>query len=205
MSKILILAAVLASCSTRAVDLGRPARADTTCTLRLVGRTGLAHGCAVDKLIITAAHVANPFYGNPALSDHLAGYAWSDTAGNSGYLMGVAANVYRDVGVLSVASGAPVYCRRATEEPRAGELLRWIEYNSGKLAGAYAPKLRHASLLRTVSGHLILDQPPERGASGSCVIDSAGLVVGIVSWTAPATSTKNVAFVVSVSGPWWVE
>jgi hypothetical protein len=82
-------------------------------------------------------------------------------------------------------------------------VLQWIEYDHESLESAYAPRLRQATLIRPLAGYLVLDSAPVKGASGSCLFNSQGEVVGIIAWGVRTGSGDAVGVAVSVSGPWW--
>ncbi len=176
---------------------------NTNGVMRIMGRWGFAHACPVEGVVLTAAHVVNPFHGVPTMNAVLVGYAWSDGNGNQGMLEGVGASRSRDLGLLELKSGEPSYYRHATKEPEVGDLLHWLEYNSSNRETVYTRRIKRAKLLRRVSGHLILDQEPQKGASGSCVLNMKGEVVGILTRIRGTDDGKTVGVAVSIAGPWW--
>ncbi len=210
MKKALVLLLFLTGCTacfTKSIPQMEVQKfVDTNAVMRLVGRWNVAHACPVDGVVLTAAHVVSPFHQIPVVGDQRIGYTWSDRAGNSGYVMGAAENLQRDIGMLVVNKGKPRFYKHAPQEPTPGDELQWVEYDFGSVEDAYAANLRHAKLVRVVSGHLILDDMPVKGASGTCLFNSQSEVVGLVVWgVRVGDSGEFVGVAVSVSGPWWPE
>lgn len=170
--------------------------------MRLIGYASYAHACPVDGLVLSAAHVVQPRNGrNPPLP-WPAYYAWSDLHQNSGYVHSRGLSP-RDLGTFVVLSGTPHFYRHATEEPEPGDKVNWLEFDLSSKDKAFAPHSKQARVQRSVSGHLILDEPPMRGASGSCVLNEQGEVVAIITGGVNVGAGGAVGFVVSVSGQWW--
>lgn len=193
---------LVAGCAAKQVS-EPPSEPDTSYVLRLVGRFGLGHGCPVNGVILTAGHNVQPFASAARSSLQLVGFSWEDSAGNRGYARGVNVHAARDLGVLHVTSGRPRYYELASQAPELGDAVSWREYDRSRTERAYFGALRWAQLVNSVAGHLVLSRPPTHGASGTCVFDSAGDVVGVVSWRDTLQSGEGVAFVVSVVPPWW--
>jgi hypothetical protein len=206
---LLLFAAVeCAACSGREWRVEAPAvepasGVKTDGTMRMMGRWGFAHACPVDGFILTAAHVVNPFSNTAGLTGLLVGYAWEDGYGNRGYVKGAGASLDRDVGVLTLESGVPVYYRHAEEAPAIGDLLYWVEYDYERKSTVFEQKSRRGELLRIVPGHLVLDREPAKGASGGCLLNANGEVVGLIVWGQPTKSQRVVAVAVAVYGEWW--
>jgi hypothetical protein len=208
MKKALVLLLFLTGCTacfTKGVPLMEvPKFVDTSAVMRLVGRWNVAHACPVDGVVLTAAHVVSPFHHIPIVGNERIGYTWSDRSGNQGFVTGAAANLQRDLGMLVVGSGAPWFYKHALEEPKPGDVLQWVEYDFGSVENAYAANLRHAKLVRIVSGHLVLDDVPTKGASGSCLFNSESEVAGLIVWGV-RVGDRQVGVAASISGSWWPE
>ena len=195
------------TCSPKNVHWEKPERLviepNTNGVLRLIGRWASAHGCPVDGIILTAAHVNNLFYGTTNMNTILVGYQWEDGDGNKGMLSGASASLFRDLGLMNLESGEPRYYRHAPKEPSPGDALFWLEYNDDTPENLYTRRVGRGSLLRNVSGHLLLDKGPTKGASGSCVLNSKDEVVGVVARIRTTKNKKAVGVAVSVAGFWW--
>ena len=200
-----IILIITACASRRAVQ--PPSDPDTSSVLRLVGRYGLGHGCPVDGVILTAGHNIDPWSWaerSPYLG-RLVSFSWEDSGGNSGYAHGAYVHPARDLGVLHVTNGTPAYYPLASEEPEIGDVLIWREYDRSAKRRAYHRKIQRARLVNSFAGNLIMEEPPHHGASGACVFDVAGHVVGIVTWQTPLESGERIGHAVSVVGAWWPE
>lgn len=170
--------------------------------VRIFSVYGFASACAVGNYIYTAQHVLMPFTGVPFLHDAMVSYAWSDESGREGRLDALGVSPYRDLGVLVPAFGdTPVYQKAAWVPPLEGETVRWIEYSlETEETDFFAPVERSGTVLRQVAGHVAFDMSPAGGASGTCLYNSAGDVVGIVMWGFPETGVA-----VLLTGQWAFE
>jgi len=184
----------LLACGPRRIESpdATPAhKINTDYIIRLVGRSGAGHACPVWGTILTAAHMLESDD-----DDGLVGYVWSDRAGGEGFLSPLRVSRKRDLGEMYVLTGVPIYYKGSTSEPDPGDTLHWVEYAFDD--EPFALKTKKAKLVENLSGHLVMDTPPEQGGSGSCVLNDSGEVVGIVVWT-----VRNGGVAVSIAGPWW--
>ena len=173
--------------------------------VRVMNSYAFASACAVGPYVFTAAHVLKPFDETPFLHDMMVGYAWSDPSGLSGLFDPMNASAYRDIAILVPTGGdLPIYQTVAKVPPQVGDTVRWIEYSREGEDVAYedyfAPVERFASVTRLVAGHIAFDDSPTAGASGSCLFDSSGDVVGVVVWGMPKTGVA-----VLLTGTWGFE
>ncbi|UCD56791.1 MAG: trypsin-like peptidase domain-containing protein [Candidatus Hydrogenedentota bacterium] len=204
MKRLLILMTTITAltCGSKEINLTAPHSQKLDSVMRLIGRSAFAHACPVDGIILSAAHVVHPRNGlNPPLP-YPAFYAWSDQHQHAGYVQSLGL-LPRDLGAFVLLDGMPNYFHHARMEPLPGERVYWLEFDLSEKDKAFGPKQKTALVQRSVSGHLILDVPPKKGASGSCVLNDSGEVVGIVCWSVSLVARKSVGVVVSVAGPWW--
>ncbi len=204
---VLILAALTLACAGKKVNIGQPPlpsnKPDVSAVMAVIGRFGMAHACPVDGQIVTAAHVVNPFFGIPGMQKVFTNYSWSDGRGHSGFVRAKAVNNYRDLGLLKTTSGdSPDFYKTSDNDPKAGDKVYWVEYDLSKASVAYKMKTRQAKVLRVKAGHFVFDGEPVRGASGSCVFNKAGEVVGILIRLHPMASNEVVSVAVMISGKW---
>jgi hypothetical protein len=100
-----------------------------------------------------------------------------------------------------VVGDIPVPQKAATVPPQKGDVVRWIEFDSyNESTDYFAPVERSATVVRVLAGHVIFDIEPESGASGSCLFNTAGEVVGLVMWGWPDTGVA-----VLLTGIWSIE
>jgi hypothetical protein len=161
---------------------------------------GFASACAAGRYVMTAAHVVKPFSGIPFLHSTVVHYTWSDNAGRYGLFDPVTASDYRDLGILDPINMTPVYHKLALVPPTPGEKVRWVEYNKEVDGDFFAPVEKSALVVRLVAGYVTFDVPPTSGASGTCLFDRAGEVIGVVVWSFPGTGVAAL-----VVGDWALE
>ncbi len=158
---------------------------DLSRVVPLIGRDGMGHGCPVRPgVILTAAHVvsegtdAHPIF-------------FSLPSGKASVAMPYKVATYEDIASLVAMIDVDPY-PLAKEAPIPGEKLWWVGYNFSTRAQALEPLTFQGTLLRVVGSHLVIDEPPISGSSGSCIINERGEVVGIVTWRVPTDEYKPV-------------
>jgi hypothetical protein len=57
--------------------------------------------------------------------------------------------------------------------------------------------------MRIVAGHIVLDESPTSGASGGCVYNAAGEVVGLVTFGMQTFDMERVGGVTALYEEWW--
>jgi len=63
-----------------------------------------------------------------------------------------------------------------------GDVLRYWQFNLEDSSKAFDSQMRETRLIRKLGGYMVFKDAPVPGASGSCIVNSKGLVVGIVVW-----------------------
>lgn len=178
MKKLVLLSLLLSgcSCAERKDYIGSlpgiPVELDPTLQLSLPNG-GVGHACAVDGEVVTARHVMVGEHGN-------LNAAWSDAYGNEGIAtVRISAN-HLDVSILDVyPEGVVMFLPKSTA--KVGETVYWFEYDFRTRKNALRARRRFATILRIVAQQIVLSEVPTRGASGTCLINSNGEVVGIVN------------------------
>jgi len=177
---VVALLAVFAACSSRSQPLpvelpGIPLDTDPTLAISTADG-GIAHACAVDGFIITARHVVV----DEAAKRYVRDLAWSDGFGNDGFASVVAVSPAVDLAILVVVGDhQPKYLPSGVVKP--GDEVFWFEYDFRTQANALRARRRLATVLRIVAQQIILDSVPVGGASGTCLLNTRGEVVGIVT------------------------
>jgi hypothetical protein len=177
----MVVIAAMGCAAAQQRPMTTPAAPDTDAILRLVGRFGSAHACPISEtLALTSAHVADlrPFDpGHPMYP-----LVWSDGFGHDGNLMPVISFRHRDLALMESDVPFARWYEIAAEAPAPGERLVALGFDWRKVRRLYAPRVFTAELLRIVARTLIFVEGTERGASGSCVLNARGEVVGINAW-----------------------
>jgi hypothetical protein len=134
---------------------------------------GGGHACPVEGQVITARHVM----WSEQHKTFLMG-SWSSQGARGGAEVSGAA-LALDLVRLTLYGGTVPYLSLG-ESPKPDDKVYWFEYDFRTASNAYRARRRAGKVLRAVAGHLILDSNPVGGASGSCLLDAQGNVVGIV-------------------------
>lgn len=132
---------------------------------------GVGHACPVDGQVVTAAHVVIDKQAGRVVN---VSYSYKGTEGLGEV---VAVSPFKDLALL-VVSGPIDYLPRA--EAKVGDVVFWFEYDFRTRENLLRGRRRFATVIRLVAGTILFDAPPTPGASGTCLINSEGAVVGIV-------------------------
>lgn len=168
-----LASAACSACSGRTIPVelpGIPFSIDPS--LALSTASGAGHACPVNGEVITAAHVLWDETTRKYLG---ATYTFGTS---EGYAIADAFFPYKDLARLQI-SGQVRYL--PSGNPQAGDEVFWFEYDFRTQENAFRAHRRMAIILRVVAGLVIFDQEPVSGASGTCLINARGQVVGIVS------------------------
>lgn len=179
--KYLLLAVTLlfVGCASKSIDLAPEApkiskAPDTAGIISLLSLDRIGHACPCDGTVYTAAHLARP--GNEYLF-----YTWGDQLGHQGTAEGNSYDRYRDLGTLKLMGDTPYMYPKATTLPKRGDVVYWVEFGT-TAHEFFLPKVRKAKFLYAFAGYANFDNIPQQGASGSCLLNAKGEVVGIVAW-----------------------
>lgn len=167
---------------------------NTDKTLQLVGRGGVAQGCPVEGVIYTAAHVVQFETEDGEPRDLVPGYAFSTVEGNQGIVRTANVNIIRDLAVMYASHGAVNYYKLG-ETPARGDKVYWREYDFDD--DVLAKNLVEAEVSLLLAGHVVMTDTPETGASGGCLFNEDGEVIGVVVW-----SIMGYGVAVSITGYW---
>ena len=151
---------------------------NTDKTMQLLGRGGIAHACPVDGVIYTAAHVVEEVLDSGA-EYVIPGYSFSTREGNRGIVIPASINTVRDLAILYLQRGAVNYYK-AGPAPVNDAKVYWREYSWGE--EVLSKSLVESTVAYTIAGHFVLTDEPEGGASGGCLFNEDGEVIGVVTW-----------------------
>jgi V8-like Glu-specific endopeptidase len=132
----------------------------------------------VEGKVLTAGHVTTKTdRHNRELSPPL--FMWEDGAGRSGAASGIFSHEFRDIGELEVSGDEPFWYSKATEIPKKGDKVYWVQFDK---KDALKDDNASARVKYTRAGYLVVDKVPAAGSSGSCVFNDEGQVVGLIVW-----------------------
>ncbi len=203
------LATLAIACGPKGVPIPDTSPMDSiepTRVIRVIGYRGFASACAIrtetgDQYILTDAHFAKESASySRTLGQMLTGLARSDYLDRQGYFIPTDLSPFRDIAVLSTLRGGlePVYNLLSTSAPEVGDTLRWYQYEGGD-KDYFAPEMESGEVVRILAGHIMVDQVPTNGASGTCVFNQDSKVVGLVAWGIYTTNA-----VINLTGQWQI-
>jgi trypsin-like peptidase len=187
LAPVLLLAAVpaLVACA----ELPPP---DTTKIISVSGRFALAHVCPIGPdVAVTAAHVVDPSPLNPQVSVYpLRGSNFE----GSWILSPWRVYQHEDIALVSPIVGGtfPNYYHLASAPPSIGEKLYWLGFDWREKGKAFARRVFSGEVLRLVASLIILDTKTDPGSSGSCILNQAGEVVGVISFGKEMDDAKEI-------------
>lgn len=176
--------------------------------MSLVGRFGFAHACPTEGRVYTAAHVAATVP-RGTRKQFPSSYAWQqgDREGLVTASRYPAPSQFADVAFLDVVTGKPEMMLRAAEV-NVGERVYWYEYNFSNKDEMLDLVLRESVLTKLVAGHFVTEDSFTQGASGGCVFNDRGEVIGIISFRLrvmnQARTKAEISSGLSRSGEQWV-
>jgi hypothetical protein len=152
--------------------------ADRDPSIALQAPNGAAgHACPVNGYVLTASHVL----WDETLKTYVP-TAWSDGYGQEGSAAVSGGFTFLDLISLSIY---PLEGYQLDYLPPGyagvGDRVYWYEFDLRTRSNALRARRRFADVLRIVAGHYILDDMPVEGASGSCLLNSNGEVVGVIN------------------------
>lgn len=184
--------------TTESVTTGYP----EATPIALMGARGAAYACPIlldDKaLIVTASHVAfrKVLAGNG--EEKRIRILWNaQVNGKTAQAVPALNHNFVDLATL-VLSIQPMYYFSVGEKPSIGDEIFWVEHDFRTVKKAYHKRLRAATVVNTLAGHIITSEAPTRGASGSCVHNSNYEVIGIISFRQGMEDGGGITGVVSI-------
>ena len=135
--------------------------------IELIGN-GLGHACAVEGRVFTARHVVEDFQTGKTYTHR----------SNYGKMRIVKIHRDRDLAEISLEQKPPSWPLAKSITP--GEKVLWWEYNFNNRRDTGKVNMRDARVIRISADHIFFDRQPIPGASGTCLANEKGEVVGIV-------------------------
>jgi hypothetical protein len=175
---------------------------DMNGVLHLMGRHNIGHACPIDENVaLTAAHVTDSRWWDDT---PLSAFRYSNDNGQSGIALPAGVHSEVDLGWIKVGPDPVTFYEVSNIPPVEDDKIFWVEYNTKKEKNAFETERRESRVLRVVAGHIYMKDPPKSGASGGCLFNESGKVVGIVTsgWYVGFTREPNVGGAVGVWGKW---
>src|SRR5574341_1302421 len=181
---------------------GEPTAPDTRASLMLSGRFAVvASACAVEGVVLTNAHVVDvrPF----DLAFPLSELRFESAMGDRGIIGPLRGLAFTDLAVVTTSTPLTHFARVAAAEPAPGEAVWWALPSWQSRKRMLERTIVSGRVLRSWAGTLVIDRETESGASGGCVFNGSGEVVGLVTWGSEARDQREATMAVGLWGPWW--
>lgn len=166
----------------------------------LMGSAGAAHACPVDLgegLLVTAGHVAyRSVLSNGEIINLPKVYLAEDEHGHIGRAAPSGANNYVDIALMVTDLDDLKYYPLGVSY--VGDKVYWYEYSYKNAKSIYQNERREAKVSSVRVNHYFFDKAPLPGASGTCLFNEAGHVIGIISWYQSTDNNKVVGAAVGI-------
>lgn len=198
---LIILAAITMFCGSAPGSWAAQPPVALDYVLRLIGRHASAHACPISpRLALTSAHVVDlrPFDSGIGLFP----YGWSDGFGFFGWVTPLSVESARDLARIEPLSGDnfPHPIPVAKVVPMPGDRVWFLGYRFDNPKNVMAEERVEARVTRIVASHVFYVPAGHPGSSGSCVLNDAGEVVGIVEGGFTTEEHEEGGFAVGVWG-----
>lgn len=185
----------LAGCAGRPSPVAEPTAIETN-VMAMVSQQGFGHACPVNGKILTAAHNMNAYVGGQRIDRH---FAWSN--GNKrGRVYPYITYAHRDLTIVKVDGDQPSQNELSAEAPKIGDEVEWQEWDL--VSNVFKLRRRKGRVTNgPYSGTFAFEPGATPGASGSCVFNEQGKVLGILVWGIGLNRQTTLAL--DVTGEWF--
>lgn len=158
---------------------------DTSSVMSLVGGGHWGQACPIEvdgtRAIFSARHLLSKTTSEGV--DIMLSFIWEDGQGREGWGSAHYLDPFQDLGLLAISDRGddPDYRPVSDRRPQPGDHVFWREFNPELEKGLQQIE-RKSKVLDVRLGHILIEDAPDFGASGSCLFNSLGEVVGIVVW-----------------------
>jgi hypothetical protein len=157
---------------------------------------GFGHACLTDEGDFTARHVV-------VHDNKVFGLRFSSADGSvSGWAAPTAISDFEDLTLLELSVTVPYRAPIAAGPPAVGDRVWWVEYDWSKRDRAFSRVIRSAKVSRIFAGFILFDELVHSGASGGCLVNDAGAVVGIVFMGQVSEDQKASGGALAIWAPW---
>ncbi len=171
-----------------------------------VFKGGYGHGCAVNSLTITAAHMIDPRIRGDFEAPKAMHFRYEFLSGLYGSGHSTSMSKVTDLAVVELDQDPPMgYAVLSPIPPEIGEKIRWVEFDFRKQKNVFKPRWRDAKVVNIRLGEILLDKEATAGASGGCAFNESGEVVGLVTSMTRTNDGKRSTGVVGLWGAWWAD
>lgn len=168
-----------------------------------VGRGGIGHGCAVNGLTITAAHMVDRREKHNFSAPPRMYFRYEFEGGQVGRGFSVQHSRNADLAIVSIDKDPPYGYATLAPKPKIGDKVTWFEYDFRKNKNIMKKRSRKSKIIQIISGLVLLKDKASGGASGGCVFNENGHVIGLVTFTIKTEDNKRATGITGLWGDWW--
>ena len=168
-----------------------------------VGRGGIGHGCAVNGLLLTSAHLVDPRDDHDMDQPTKVRFRYSFPYGQTGRGASVQISSVADFATIEIDKEPQHGYARLGNRPKKGEKIHWVEYDYRKRKNVFKSRVRKGKVATIFAGHVMLEEGITSGASGGCAYNKDGEVIGLMMFSKYTEDNRVSAGVVGLWGDWW--
>ena len=169
----------------------------------VTGDMSIGHGCAVNGLTITNHHMVDKYNKDGDLETVFFRYEFP--GGGTGWGKSVKVSKNADLAVVSLDAPPPFGFAELGPKPEIGDKVYWVEYNFEDPDEAMRRVERRAEVSNVVAGYITADKEVVPGASGGCVYNEAGQVVGLVTFGMGLGRGRSAIGITGLWGKWFTD
>jgi hypothetical protein len=170
--------------------------------LALVGRFSVATGCPVSATrALTSAHVTDPRWFDSKAP--LWPFRFENALGEEGIAAPMSVRTEADLGWLALRTPVSVWYSVASEKPKVGDKVFWREYEIQKEDKFFTFVERDSEIVSVVAGSFYTKRIIRQGASGGCVFNEAGEILGLATMGYTIGYTGDAGGFIGVWGHWY--
>ncbi len=204
MTRALVLSILFTFLSSPSVFADDPLPEHARASIKMSARWSSSHACAVDGVVITNAHVVDrrlpTNMGDPIVPATFR-YQQVDGPEGIGELFAIIGSA--DIALVNLDQYPTYFAPRATEAPAEGDEVSWYEYDLRKNEDAYKRRRRTTRVVTDFAGTLVLKDKATTGASGGCLFNEVGEVVGLMTFQIPTDDGKRGTGIAGIWAHWF--
>ena len=166
-------------------------------------RMGTGHGCAVNGLVLTNAHMVDPRDRDDFGQPHTVRFRYEFPSGQVGRGSSLFISSVADLAVVELDQVPPSGYAELAPKPKEGDTIHWLEYDFRKRKNIFKDRWQEAKVTHIFTGDVLLDREVVRGASGGCAFNEEGQVIGIVTYGMTTADSKASTGITGLWGDWW--
>jgi hypothetical protein len=167
------------------------------------GRHLVAHGCAVNGVVLTNAHVVDLRAKDEVDRVPPKVYFRYEFGPNKGVGNSYGVSNLVDIAVIQLDQDPPYGFATLASRPEEGDKIHWFEFDYRKRKNVGKERRREGKIVNIAAGFVHLDENATRGSSGSCAYNKDGQVIGLITFGTSTGDGKGSAGIAGLWGSWW--